>query len=229
MPTEDPFLTRRARLKAPKAAAIAGIVFSVLLIISLVLILSLVAPDLSDATPGVIPNQALMVLALNLVPFAGIAFLWFMGAVRDRLGDREDQFFATVFFGSGLLFLAMLFVSSAVAGGLILPYDVASTDPITSDYSMLGRTIAREILSNYGIRMAGVFMISACTLFIRTQVIPRWMTWIGYAFAALMLLRIGYIGRLGWVFLLFPVWVLLVSGYVLVDNYRGKESVDSLN
>ena len=48
-------------------------------------------------------------MGLYLVPFAGIAFLWFIGVVRDRIGEREDKFFATVFFGSGLLFVAMLF------------------------------------------------------------------------------------------------------------------------
>jgi hypothetical protein len=57
-------------------------------------------------------------LALNIVPFAGIAFLWFVGAVRDRIGAAEDRFFATVFLGTGLLFVAMLFAAAAVAGGL---------------------------------------------------------------------------------------------------------------
>ena len=61
-----------------------------------------------------------MILALNLLPFAGIAFLWFIGVVRDRIGQGEDRFFATVFLGSGLLFIAMLFVTGAVAGGLVL-------------------------------------------------------------------------------------------------------------
>ncbi len=55
-------------------------------------------------------------MALNLVPFAGVAFLWFIGVLRDRLGQQEDRFFATVFFGSGLLFLAMLFAAAAVIG-----------------------------------------------------------------------------------------------------------------
>ena len=53
-----------------------------------------------------------MTLALNIIPFAGIAFLWFMGVLRDRFGQQEDRFFATVFLGSGLLFLAMLFAAS---------------------------------------------------------------------------------------------------------------------
>jgi MFS family permease len=43
-------------------------------------------------------------LALSLIPFAGIAFFWFTGVIRDHIGDREDRFFATVFLGSGIAF-----------------------------------------------------------------------------------------------------------------------------
>jgi hypothetical protein len=80
-------------------------------------------------------------------------------------------------------------------------------------------------MTNYGIRMAGVFMISTSSLFIRTRVIPRWLAWLGVSLAAIMILRIGYINRLGWVFLSFPLWVLLVSVYILVDNYRKKKEL----
>ena len=55
----------------------------------------------------------------SLLPFAGIAFLWFIAVVRDRLGELEDRFFATAFLGSGLLFIAMVFNAAAVAGGII--------------------------------------------------------------------------------------------------------------
>ncbi|GAB4373441.1 MAG: hypothetical protein Kow00121_16700 [Elainellaceae cyanobacterium] len=216
-PTEP--LTLRARLRAPKAAAIAGIVFSVLLIISLVLILNSTTSNPSDAGIAFIANKNTL-LALNLIPFSGIAFLWFIGVVRDRLGEREDQFFATVFFGSGLLFLAMLFAASAVSGSLLLLYDDASNPSIVSTYYNLGRTVTRVILNTYGIRMAGVFMISIGTLFLRSRAVPGWMALLGYGLAALMLLRIGSIDRLGWVFMLFPLWVLLISVYILIDNYR---------
>ena len=55
----------------------------------------------------------------DLLPFAGISFLWFVGVLRDRLGQREDRFFATVFLGSALLFLAMIFTAASVAGGIV--------------------------------------------------------------------------------------------------------------
>ena len=108
-------------LKTPRAAALAGIVFSVLLIASLVL-LRLATPAKADQPGSWLTDsarRAAVATALNLVPFAGIAFLWFLGVLRDRIGDREDRFFATVFLGSGLLFVGMLFVAAAVGGGII--------------------------------------------------------------------------------------------------------------
>ena len=118
-------------LRTPRAAAVAGIVFSVLMITALVL-LRISAP----AHPGAggqwltdSGRRAAVAVALNLVPFAGIAFLWFIGVLRDRIGEREDRFFATVFLGSGLLFVAMIFVAAAVAGAVIAAAAVSSQLP----------------------------------------------------------------------------------------------------
>ncbi len=212
----------RARLTAPKAAAIAGILFSVLLIISLVLILISVPADLRDGGDWLSARGSTTLLALNLIPFSGIAFLWFMGVVRDRLGEYEDQFLSTVSLSSGLLFLAMLFAFSAVWASIITLYGTQPNRLLASGFYDFGRTLANQLMTNYAVRMQGVFMISTCTLFIRTRVIPRWMSLLGYALALLMLFRISAIDRIGWVSLLFPLWVLLISVYILIDNYRKK-------
>jgi hypothetical protein len=101
---------------------------------------------------------------LTLIPFAGIAFLWFIGVVRDRLGRFEDQFFSTVFFGSGLLFLAMMFVSAAIAGG-ILASNAIEPDILTKSGALVfGRALMYTITKVYAIRMAGVFMIALATI-----------------------------------------------------------------
>src|SRR5215469_11175841 len=116
--SEQSTLTR-ANLKTPKAAAIAGILFSVLLL-GVLWLLRISVPD-DPREPGAWLKSAshTVALAINLVPFAGIAFLWFIGVLGDRLGASEGKFFATVFFGSGLLFLGMLFAAAAVAGALL--------------------------------------------------------------------------------------------------------------
>jgi hypothetical protein len=96
------------KLTTPRAAAVAGILFSILMITSLVLIWISIPPNPQEEGGWLADNWSKVNLALNLLPFAGIAFLWFIGVVRDRLGQAEDRFFATVFLGSGLLFLAMI-------------------------------------------------------------------------------------------------------------------------
>src|SRR6187399_3473151 len=119
--TEQRTLTR-AGLKTPRAAAIAGMLFSVLLIIVFWLLRSAVPADPQEPGSWLNSESGKIALALNLVPFAGIAFLWFIGVLRDRLGEDEDRFFATVFFGSGLLFLAMTFAAAAIGSGLLASY-----------------------------------------------------------------------------------------------------------
>jgi hypothetical protein len=116
----------------PRAAAVTGILFSVLLISSLVIVRLSIPADPHDAGTWLAGDMRPIVLALNLLPFAGIAFLWLMGVIRDRLGAHEDRFFATVFLGSGLLFLAMLFVSAAAAGGILIENYRRGPDPRAS-------------------------------------------------------------------------------------------------
>ena len=108
-----------AGLRTPRAAAVAGVVFSSLTLISFGLLWGAIPADLQSSGGWLATNTAEIALALNLIPFAGIAFLWFIGVIRDRLGQREDRFFATVFLGSGLLFLGMLFIAAAVVGAML--------------------------------------------------------------------------------------------------------------
>ncbi|MEB3252126.1 MAG: hypothetical protein VKO01_08320 [Cyanobacteriota bacterium] len=210
------------RTRAPKAAGIAGIVFSILLIISLILLLTAIPTSTNGERLWWMGRQDHLLLALNLIPFAGIAFLWFIGVVRDRLGEGEDQFFATIFLGSGLLFVALLFVSAALIGSVVSASQALAPGLSSASGWQPYHYAGNALFSTYGIRMAGVFMISTSTLFIRTHAIPAWMAWLGYGLAAVMLFRIGQIDHLGWVVMGFPLWVLLISIYILVTSYRRR-------
>ena len=205
------------RLRAPRAAAIAGILFAVLLITSFVLLRRSIPADPLEAGAWLETNANSVATALNLLPFAGIAFLWFIGVLRDRLGDREDRFFATVFLGSGLLFLAMLFMSAAMVGGLIIAYTADPSRIVGSTTFTSARAIAYEVMNIYAVKMAGVFMIATSTLALRTGFLARWIAWLGYAVALLLLLSSRYIEG---ILLVFPLWVLLISLYILIDNLR---------
>ncbi len=107
---------------------------------------------------------------VQLVLFAGVAFLWFIGVLRARLGQLEDRFFASVFFGSALSFLAMLFAAAAVVGAVILVASVSEPSELISSATFrFARAVSYIIMNVYAIKMAAVFMISTSTV-----VIPNW-------------------------------------------------------
>ena len=156
----------RGALRTPKSAAVAGILFSILFGVALVLIRLAVPADPSEAGAWLSDGsrRKAVLVALALVPFAGIAFLWFIGVVRDRVGEAEDRFFATVFLGSGLLFIAMLFVAAAVSGALVETAGDRSEDLFGSGAWSTGRRAAYELMTVYGMRMAAVFTIATSTI-----------------------------------------------------------------
>jgi hypothetical protein len=207
--------TPHSAVTTPRAAAVAGILFSLLLITSFALVRVTVPANPQDGGVWLTDGLDRITLAFHLIPFAGIAFLWFMGVLRDRLGAQEDKFFATVFFGSGLLFLAMLFCSAAVAGGVLRIYGAMPGMLAEPGLYTFGRTVTYEITNVYAMKMAGVFMMSTCALSLRTGIVPRWMAYLGIALALFLLLSLGIVY---WAPLVFPLWVLLISIHILRAN-----------
>jgi hypothetical protein len=204
----------------PRAAAIAGLIFSVLMLISLGIIRS--------ALPGVPAEQGSVnsrfghqiTLALHLVPFAGIAFLWFMAVLRNRMGAAEDQFFATVFLGSGLLFVASLFAATAIAGAVLGSSHERPGQQVGSEVYEFARQVAYAFLNIFGIRMAGVFISATCTIALRTGIFPRWIAFSGFACGLALLLVIS---NWLWIAMLFPLWTILVSVYILAMQPSGAK------
>jgi hypothetical protein len=216
MTTEQSGLTR-AQLRTPKAAAVAGILFSVLLLAVFWLMRLSVPADPHEPGGWLRGGVTYVALALNLVPFAGVAFLWFVGALRDKLGAREDQFFATVFLGSGLLVLAMLFAAAAVVGAIIIAFHSAPEALIDSATFHFGRGLAYGMVNIYVVKTASVFMITTSTIALYTQLTPRWLAIGGYVVAVVLLIGSYY---LDWSILVFPLWVLLVSICILLDKEK---------
>lgn len=211
----------RQSVRTPRAAAVAGIVFAVLLITSEVLAWVYV-PSVASAQAGeIVRHSRELTLAMNLRPFSGIAFLWFVGVIRNRLGDLEDRFFATVFLGSGLLYVAMMFVSGAVAEAVLTLLATRSDALLSSGSFDLAREEVFRITSIYATKMAGVFMISTSTIFTQTRVVPRWIAFLGYGLALVLLVSSVHIRLLA---VVFPLWVMVISVWILI---RGEHQSSS--
>jgi hypothetical protein len=207
----------RQSIRTPRAAAIAGILFTVLLITSQTLIWLSIPSDPSAPAINIVGHSKTIMLALNLLPFAGIAFLWFIAVVRDRLGELEDRFFATVFLGSGLLYVAMIFTAAALAATLIALLAAGPNELMTSGVYPLGRGAVYRFMSVYATKMSAVFMTSGSTIFARTRIVPRWIALVGYVAAVILLLSVGSVK---WIVMVFPLWVILISGCILLQNRK---------
>ncbi|MEU7907633.1 hypothetical protein [Actinoplanes sp. NPDC049118] len=225
--SEDP-TARRARarraigraLTAPRAAAVAGIAFALLLGTMLVLVrLSVPAGAEGSVTwlDDASRRQSLQ-LALNLAPYAGITFLWFIGVIRDNVGEREDRLFATVFLGSGLLFLAMLYSSMALSAALVVTY---TSGAASNDVATFARSTTHALTSIYTVKMAAVFMISTSTIAMRSASLPRWLALLGFLLGLTLLIGSNFAP---WADMIMPVWVLLLSVVLLIGTYRRPEA-----
>ena len=216
MTTAAPILIAR-RWRSRRSAAIAGIIFAVLLLAGLTMIRIALSESTFQALQTDPQRRGLIRLSLHLVPFAGIAFLWFIGVVREQLGNVEDRLFSTVFLGSGLLFLAMLFMGAVNSTGLLAM--LAGPNP-NADLFAYGRNSTQALISVYAMRMAAVFTLSVSTVGLRTSGLPRWVSFLGYLVALTLLLAAG---EHKWFQLLFPTWVLLVSVVILFTHPHRPE------
>lgn len=204
---------------APRAVGVSGVLFAALFAISVTLIRQAMPADPLD--PGAWMSDPILRgrvhAALNLVPFTGLAFLWFMGTLRNRIGLREDRFFATVFLGSGLLFVAMLFTTVAVAQGMIGAFAVGT--PNNSETYRAGRGLAYALMNTFGMKMSAVFMFVTSTIGLRTGAFARSVSFAGLACGLILLLTIA---DFAWITLVFPGWALLVSLHILWTDRRDK-------
>lgn len=204
------------RLTTPKAAAIAGVVFSLLLIIAFAMIRSALPADPMESGAWLSGSSRRVTVALSLVPFAGIAFLWFLGVLRARVKQLEDRFFATIFLGSGLLFLALLFSAAAIVGALILSFGTPSDAAGDWTTFHFGRAAAYILMNVYAMKMAAVFMITTSTVILYTAISPRWTSIVGFLLAPVLLLGSFF----PWSLLALPIWVLLVSASILAEEFH---------
>ena len=211
MSTNSPVLTA-AFWRTRRAAAIAGIVFGVLLLAVMTMVRLATSDPGYESLQDDAHRRALIRHSLQLVPFAGIAFLWFIGVIREQLGAVEDRLFSTVFMGSGLLFLALLFAGAAMSSSLMAMLEHPTAD---ADVWSYGRDTSRGLISVYAMRMAAVFTLSVSTAALRAAALPRWVSITGYVVALALLL--GSADQ-QWIQLAFPAWVLVLSTVILFTH-----------
>ncbi len=204
------------QLRAPWAASIAGLLFAVLFTAALFLLRTSPMTTAGDAelvrlyATG--QDLPVVVGGLYLAPFSGIMFLWFIAVIRDQLGEREDRFFATVFFGSGVIFVALMFAATAVASAPSVGVRYLDLPPPPASTIALLRALSYAFLFGFATRAAAVFLVAAATIGLRSRVFPRWLGILGYLLGVVLLVVVAIFD---WIILVLPAWVAVASIYIL--------------
>lgn len=211
----------RREFRSPRSAAFAGIGYSILIITGMFLLASIARVRLEEITPELLQSWSRRAsLIILLVPFAGIAFLWFTGVIRDQLGDLEDRFFATLFYGSGIIQVVLLFIWGAIFGAVMAARAMTVVGLIDNHVYIFGFALMNEIIGNYALRMAGVYMTAINSLWSKTGLMPRWLTITTYILAMGFLLAAERFREARFIF---PIWVFGISVYILVLTFRTRK------
>jgi hypothetical protein len=202
-------------LRTARSVAIAGIVSAVTLTLTLYLYRSAFPFDQMLAATQQPSAEAISRgrLALSLMPYVGISFIWFMGAVNYNLGRADNRLFTTVFLASGVLFVGVSFVAGAV-GAAELAALSEGLDRTPQERIVPGLAV-NELLINYGARMAAVFCLALSTFGRLRRILPAWLSWLGTATGVFLLLVPFGVPNVQYVF---PAWMAILSVYLFVTN-----------
>jgi hypothetical protein len=212
-------VVRRA-FASVEAAALAGVGAAVLLSLSVYLIgrqpgVGSSSKDLRwYADSG---NRFTVLLGLNLAPFGVVAFLWFMAVIRRRLGEREDQLFATVFFGSGIAFGLLTIAAAVCAAAPTLVVHFGGETSLDNSTVALAHGLWFGLWGVSASRLVGVFMATTSTIGMRFNARPSWLSRLGLVLGAILGVTGAFAGPLDF---LFPAWLALVSLTLLFGQRR---------
>jgi len=208
--------TWRRRLASVEAAAVAGIICAVGWSIGLRGLLATPSVSATDAeithfySGSEVGLNAIVLLQVILV--ATIAFMWFIGVVRSRLGEQEPKLFGTVFFGGAILLAGLIFVGTAALAAPSVLVEVGGKTPDPGAASV-SRALAVAVLSVFAPRVATLVMFSTAALARKTHALPGWLVLLSY------LVGVGefvnFTVSRPTVYVL-PAWIALVSVVLLV-------------
>lgn len=217
----------RQALSSEKAAALEGLTAATLMTSAIYLLerqpgVGAASRDLSWY--GDPDNRLTVELGLEMGALGMVAFLWFMAVIRRRLADREDQFFATVFLGSGIAFVILATTAAVCAAAPTLVVHFGGEESLSDSTLALAHGLWFGLWGIGASRFAGVFMVATSTLGLRFGALPTWLARTGYVLGLLLAITGAFAGPLDF---LFPAWLALVSITLLFSRRDRSARADS--
>jgi hypothetical protein len=209
---------------AAMITAAMGIVHSVLLLLAYWLIASR-APKLDASDSEYIafyqdPDQRRIILlaGLYLIPFAGIAFIWFTVSLRMWLTGsvrRLTPLLSNLLLVCGIIYVGLLFCAGAAMSVSAATSEFASGD-VEPAVARLFPQYGTAILLVFAMRMAAMTVFAMSNIGRTSGILPKWFSYLGYLLGAALLLTASLSSYL---VVLFPAWVFLFC-VILIDKAR---------
>ncbi len=211
-----------SRLRTIEAAAVAGLIHSVLLVVALRMLLG--HPDIYASDEEIIEfygqaGRVRGVLPVALAALAIIAFLWFVGVIRHRIGEHEPPFFSTVFFGGSILYGALTLVGVVALAAPAVLVEVADRVP-DPDVAAMSRSLGVTMLSGVVSRVQALVVFSTAALGRVTRSLPIWLVALSYLLGLGLLVTLTFFSPGLYTF---AAWVGIVSVVLLVGPRRRLE------
>lgn len=155
-------------------------------------------------------------LLLALMVVGTVAYLWFVGVVRARLGERESRLVGTVFLGASVLLTGLILTgASALAAPSLLAE--AGDQPVDPGAAAMLRSLAAIVLSVFTSRVATLVMFSLATLARKTGALPTWAVVVTYVLGVAEFVNVTLAEPRIYVF---PAWIAFVSLLLLVRRVQ---------
>ena len=160
-------------------------------------------------------DQLFVAIGLYLVPFAGIAFLWHMTAMRGVL-DTLTPAPSTMAHGlnllAGIIFVTLMFAGTAAVGAVAFGVYFGHTPAEDPAVARALTAVGYGLVFVFAVRGAGMFALTTTTLLRNAKVLPTIAAVVAYLLAAFLLLAVTNNPA---AVLVFPAWVVLISVFLL--------------
>lgn len=197
-----------------RLGAFAGIAFTVLLLVGLVL-----ADPVSGQSDQKFAefyaerdNRIAVIAGMYLLAIAGVCFLWFLVTLRRTLRRAEGELgsLTTVAVASGIVFVAILFAGGASMGVVATSMSLGGEPQPGPEVGRLFTQLGYTLILLFGMFAGAVLIVATSALAMRTGALPKWLAWAGFASAMLLLTGVVYVSAIA-----LPLWVVAVSVVLL--------------
>jgi hypothetical protein len=206
--------------RAAMITASVGIAHAVLLVLAFWLVRSTAAGvNATDADIVVYYEDAdnrrrIIAAGLYLLPFSGIAFIWFVVALRmwtSGSAKRINMLLANVQLAAGIIYVTLILSAGASYALLAATYELTD-EPMSPEIARVFPRLGSVLFLTLAMRMAAMVVFTTSGIGRSTGILPRWFGAVGIVVGITLLLSASLNPLL---ILVFPTWLTVLSIFLL--------------